>query len=51
MGMDVETVTVDCSEPDRLAAWWARVLGGTVTPVLRGEFVRYSPIPTATPSA
>jgi len=39
MGMDVEAVTVDCSEPDRLAAWWARVLGGTVTPVLSGEFV------------
>ena len=39
MGMAVETITIDCSEPDRLAAWWARALRGAVTAVMPGEFV------------
>lgn len=37
--MVVETVTFDCREPDRLAQWWARVLGGTVNALVPGEFV------------
>lgn len=37
--MGVETVTFDCSDPDRLAQWWAGVLGGTVNALVPGEFV------------
>jgi predicted enzyme related to lactoylglutathione lyase len=35
----VETIAFDCADPDQLAAWWARVVEGTVNPVVPGEFV------------
>jgi predicted enzyme related to lactoylglutathione lyase len=39
MILSVEMITVDSLDPDRLAAWWARVLRGEVTVVIPGEFV------------
>jgi predicted enzyme related to lactoylglutathione lyase len=39
MNLNVEMITVDCSDPDRLAAWWADATGADVNPVLPGEFV------------
>lgn len=32
-------ITFDCSDPDNLAAWWAKVLDGTIEPLVPGEFV------------
>ena len=32
-------VTFDCTDPDALAPWWARAIGGELTPVAPGEFV------------
>ncbi len=32
-------VTLDCADPDRLAAFWAAVLGCPATPVVPGEYV------------
>ena len=37
--LTVEMVTFDCTEPDRLADWWSTALGGTVVPVVPGEFL------------
>jgi hypothetical protein len=39
MSLTIETVTFDCTDPDALAGWWAQAVGGTVTPVMPGEFV------------
>ena len=39
MTLKVETITIDCADPDTLATWWAGVLEGTVNPVVPGEFV------------
>lgn len=39
MTLSMETVTIDCADPDQLAQWWAGVLGGAVNPVVPGEFV------------
>ena len=39
MSLSVETITFDSTDPDALAAWWAAAVGGTVTPVLPGQFV------------
>ena len=38
MGLAVRHVTFDCADPQRLAAFWARVTGGTVEADW-GEFV------------
>lgn len=37
--LTVESITIDCTDPDRLAAWWGQAVGGTVNPVVPGEFV------------
>lgn len=39
MTLAVEMVTVDCGDPDELAQWWARALGGEVSALAPGEFV------------
>jgi hypothetical protein len=39
MAITVESFTFDCADPDALAAWWAVASGGTVNPVVPGEFV------------
>ncbi|CAN5708936.1 VOC family protein [soil metagenome] len=37
--LKLESVTIDCLDPDALAAWWAQAVGGAVNPVVPGEFV------------
>lgn len=32
-------VTFDCTDPDRLAAWWSTAVDGRVVPLIAGEFV------------
>ncbi|ULE35271.1 VOC family protein [Mycobacterium sp. IDR2000157661] len=39
MGLNVESITFDCADPDAMAHWWATAVGGTVNPVAPGEFV------------
>ena len=39
MALGVEMITFDCTDPDRLADWWAAAVSGRVTPVMAGEFV------------
>jgi predicted enzyme related to lactoylglutathione lyase len=39
MTLGIEMITVDTLDPDRLAAWWAEVVGGEVNPLAPGEFV------------
>jgi hypothetical protein len=39
MGLKVETLTFDCTDPDGLAQWWAQAVGGQVNAVVPGEFV------------
>ena len=42
MTLSVEMITVDCTDPDTLASWWAGALESTVNPVMAGEFVMVS---------
>lgn len=35
----IAMVTVDCIEPERLAAWWAGAIAGELTVAAAGEFV------------
>ena len=42
MSLSVGMITVDCTDPDRLAEWWAAVLGGSVSALMPGEFVLVS---------
>lgn len=39
MALSVEMITVDCTDPDTLAQWWAQAANGTVNAVVPGEFV------------
>ncbi len=39
MSLSVEMITFDCSDPDTLANWWSEAVGGSVQPVMPGEFV------------
>ena len=39
MALGVGMITFDCTDPDRLADWWATAVSGRVTPVMAGEFV------------
>jgi Glyoxalase-like domain len=39
MALNVEMITFDCDDPDKLAEWWAGALHGTVNPVAPGFFV------------
>jgi len=38
MALNVEMVTFDCSDPAKLAGWWAEQFGGTTQELLPGEF-------------
>lgn len=48
MALAVFNVTFDSTDPDRLAEWWARALGGRVNPMAPGFFVTVSPPDGAT---
>jgi predicted enzyme related to lactoylglutathione lyase len=39
MTLNVESITFDCVDPDRLADWWAEAVDGTINPVAPGFFV------------
>ena len=39
MALNVESITVDCVDPDSSAQWWAQAAGGQLTPYVPGEFV------------
>ncbi|CRZ18903.1 VOC family protein [Mycolicibacterium neworleansense] len=39
MALSVEMITVDCTDPEALAQWWAQALGGEVNALMPGEFV------------
>jgi hypothetical protein len=39
MALNVEMVTFDCSDPTKLAGWWAEQFGGTTQEMIPGEFV------------
>jgi predicted enzyme related to lactoylglutathione lyase len=39
MALNVEMITFDCDDPDKLEDWWARALDGTVNAVAPGFFV------------
>jgi hypothetical protein len=37
--LDISMVTVDCTDPQRLATWWAGAIAGELTVAAPGEFV------------
>ncbi|WP_395309923.1 VOC family protein [Mycobacterium sp. AMU20-3851] len=39
MTLRIEMITIDCVDPDALAAWWAEAVGGELNAVAPGEFV------------
>ncbi|OSC38975.1 VOC family protein [Mycobacterium decipiens] len=39
MALNIEMVTFDCSDPAKLAGWWAEQFGGTTRELMPGEFV------------
>jgi predicted enzyme related to lactoylglutathione lyase len=39
MALSVEMITFDCSDPDKLAQWWAQAVDGRVDAFAPGEFV------------
>lgn len=39
MSLSMEMVTVDCTDPQRLAAWWAEAIEGSVVNLPGGDFV------------
>ena len=39
MSLTLEMITVDCTEPPRLADWWAEAVGGSVVPLSGDDFV------------
>ncbi len=39
MALKVEMVTFDCSDPAKLAGWWAEQFDGTAQELLPGEFI------------
>ena len=39
MSLRLEMITVDCTDPQRLAAWWAEAVGGEVLPLFGADFV------------
>lgn len=43
MTLAMVNVTFDSTDPDKLAEWWARALGGQVNPLAPGFFVTVSP--------
>jgi Glyoxalase-like domain len=43
MTLKVESITFDCTDPEKLADWWARAVDGQVKPVAPGFFVLVTP--------
>ncbi len=39
MSIDIVMITFDCSDPDGLADWWSKAVGGKVNAVAPGNFV------------
>jgi len=39
MALNVEMITFDCSDPAKLAGWWAEQFAGATQELLAGEFV------------
>jgi predicted enzyme related to lactoylglutathione lyase len=39
MALNMEMITFDCDDPERLADWWAKAVDGTTNPVAPGFFV------------
>lgn len=39
MSLSLEMITVDCGDPQRLAAWWAQAVGGDVVNLPGADFV------------
>jgi predicted enzyme related to lactoylglutathione lyase len=39
MALKTENITFDCTDPEKLADWWAGAVGGQVNPVAPGFFV------------
>jgi hypothetical protein len=39
MSLSLEMITVDCTDPQRLAGWWAEAVGGSVVNLPGGGFV------------
>ncbi|WP_102141499.1 VOC family protein [Mycobacterium hubeiense] len=39
MTLNVEMITFDCADPEGLAQWWAKALGGDVNPVAVEQYV------------
>ena len=39
MALKTENITFDCTDPEKLADWWARAVGEQVNPVAPGFFV------------
>ncbi|MEU6061588.1 VOC family protein [Streptomyces sp. NPDC047097] len=39
MTLDAKMITIDCDEPRRLAAWWAKALDAEIAQDFGGEFV------------
>jgi hypothetical protein len=39
MALNVESITFDCDDPEKLADWWAQAVDGTIKPVAPGFFV------------
>jgi predicted enzyme related to lactoylglutathione lyase len=39
MALGIEMITFDCVDPDGLADWWSKAVGGDVNPVAPGDFV------------
>ncbi len=39
MTLNVEMVTFDCSDPAKLAGWWAEQFGGDTQELIPGEFI------------
>ncbi|GAA1680866.1 glyoxalase [Mycolicibacterium murale] len=37
--LDISMVTFDCTDPERLAIWWAEAIAGEMTIAVPGEFV------------
>jgi predicted enzyme related to lactoylglutathione lyase len=42
MALNVEMITFDCSDPAKLAEWWAEQFGGTTQELLPDEFTAVS---------
>ncbi len=43
MALKTENITFDCTDPEKLADWWARALDGQVNPVAPPFFVAVDP--------